>query len=443
MADAPAPRFDLWALTGGKDLLQRQGFRRLLLTRILAQLGQNALLYGLFVLIAQKTDNSIFTGFLVLSFAVPSAMLGPLSGVAIDRLSRGWLMVTMHGLRTLMCLGVLASDMQVWVLYVFALGLAASMQFVGPAESAALPQVLQREDLTRGNSLFNLSGFVGQAGGMAVLAPLALKLAGGDPLFLVAGTLFGGAAGVIATVSGLDPPRISHRGAERGVRNEFAKAWYNLRTDVQSYMALVIAVVGGTSIQLGVTVLPRYAREVLDISVENVIFVFAPGAIGVLLGLRGVGWLERYAGKSRILASGFFLLVVSFLAFGFVGSLAGVLEGQNPLGLFDPGPLDDRGARILMTMAIAAVLGLAYSLVGVVTRALINERVPVEMQGRVFAAMAVLSSVASILPLLLVGGLVDLVGVRPILVAIAMMISLLVLWLWWRARLMPRPPMYG
>jgi MFS family permease len=443
MTEAREPRFDLWALTGGKDLLQRQGFRRLLLSRLLAQLAQNSLLYGLFVLIAQKTDNSIFTGFLVLSFAVPSALLGPLSGVVIDRFSRGWLLVTMHSLRTLMCLGVLASDLSVWVLYLFAVGLAASMQFVGPAESAALPQVLQREELTRGNSLYNLSGFIGQAGGMAVLAPILLKLVGADPLYAVAGLLFALAAGVISTVSGLDAPQVSPGGVERGVRNEFAKAWYSLRSDMQSYMALVVAVVAAASIQIGVTVIPRYASEVLDISVENVIFVFAPGAIGVLFGLRIVGWLERHVGKGRILASGFILLVVSFLAFGFVGRLAGILEAQNPLGLFDPGPLDDQWARILMTMAIAAVLGLAYSLVGVVTRAVINERVPVEMQGRVFAAMAVLSSLASILPLLLVGGLVDLVGVRPILVAIALIMSLLVLWLWWRARFIPRRPMYG
>jgi MFS family permease len=443
MTEARAPRFDLWALTGGKDLLQRQGFRRLLLSRILAQLAQNSLLYGLFVLVAQKTDNSIFTGFLVLSFAVPSAMLGPLSGVVIDRISRGWLLVAMHGLRTLMCLGVLGSDLSVWVLYLFAVGLAASMQFAGPAESAALPQVLQREELTRGNSLFNLGGFIGQAGGMAVLAPILLKLVGADPLFALAGLLFALAAGVISTVSGLNPPKVSRGGVERGVRNEFAKAWYNLRSDTQSYMALVIAVVAGVSIQIGVTVVPRYASEVLDVSVENVVFVFSPAAIGVLLGLRMVGWLEGHVDKGKILASGFLLLVVAFLAFGFVGGLAEVLEAQNPLDLFDPGPLNDQWARILLTMAIAAVLGLAYSLVGVVTRAVINERVPVEMQGRVFAAMAVLSSLASILPLLLVGGLVDLVGVRPILVAIALIISLLVLWLWWRARFIPRRPIHS
>lgn len=442
MTEAPPPKFDIWALTGAKDLLEKQGFRRLLLSRILAQLAQNSLFYGLFVLVAQKTDNSIFTGFLVLSFAVPSALLGPLSGVVTDRLSRGWLLVTMHGLRTLMCLGAIASDLSVWVLYLFSVALAASMQFAGPAESAALPQVLRREELTRGNSLFNLGGFLGQAGGMAVLAPLVLKLLGADPLFAVAGALFAVAAGVIATVPGLGPPAAGAR-AGRGVRNEFARAWYNLRNDMQSYMALVIAVVGGSSIQLGVTVVPRYASEVLNIPVENVVFVFWPAAVGVLLGLRTVGWLERHVGKSRMLVVGFFLLVLSFLAFGFVGPLANMLESQNPLNLFDPGPLDNRSARILMTMAIAAVLGLAYSLVGVVTRAIINERVPVEMQGRIFAAMAVLSSLASIIPLLLVGGLVDLVGVRPILGVIAMIMLALVFWLWWRARLIPRRPVHS
>ena len=62
-----------------------------------------------------------------------------------------------------------------------------------------------------------------------------------------------------------------------------------------------------------------------------------------------------------------------------------------------------------------------------------------EMQGRVFAAQAVLSNLASIIPLLLAGALADWFGVRPVLITVAVVMSLFVLWTTLRARIAPSP----
>jgi len=442
-AQAPSPRIDLWALAGGKALLQEQGFRRLWLTRLLAQTGQNVLVYSLLVIVVGKTGSGIHTGLFVLAFVIPSATLGPLSGVLVDRVSRGWMLVLMNGLRVILCLGLVASDQSVWAIYGFALLLAASMQFVGPAESAALPQVVAKDELTEANSLFNVGSLVGQAIGMAVLAPLFLKTVGPDPLFLLTAGLFGAASIVIATVPGLSAPapakRRSLSDATAGVRAQFARAWVVLRKDGQAYMAVIMHVVGSASLLVGVTVLPRFADKVLNVSAENLIFVFSPAAIGLFVGLRSVGWLARAIGKGRTTALGFALLVFSLLCFGLVSNLGGFLADRNPLALFDPGPLDDRGGRILVTMGIAAVAGLAYSFLGVASRSVVNERIPVEMQGRVFAAQTVLSNLASIIPLLLAGALADWFGVRPVLITVAVVMSLFVLWTALRARVAPSP----
>jgi hypothetical protein len=56
------------------------------------------------------------------------------------------------------------------------------------------------------------------------------------------------------------------------------------------------------------------------------------------------------------------------------------------------------------------------------------------MQGRVFAALTVLSNLASIVPLLLAGGLADWLGVQPVLVAVAALMALFVIWTAWRVR---------
>jgi hypothetical protein len=59
------------------------------------------------------------------------------------------------------------------------------------------------------------------------------------------------------------------------------------------------------------------------------------------------------------------------------------------------------------------------------------------MQGRVFAAQNVLANVASVAPLLVAGAFADLVGVRPVLIGAAVLMTLFVGWAALRARSVP------
>ena len=154
-------------------------------------------------------------------------------------------------------------------------------------------------------------------------------------------------------------------------------------------------------------------------------------------GCRLVSRLSGCIGKGRAQALGFIIFVLSLLSFGLVANQAGLLEHWNPLGIADPGPLNGRGARIAITMVTAIFAGFGSSLINVASRAIINERIPLEMQGRVFAAQNVLANVASVAPLLVAGALADLVGVRPVLVGLAVLMSLFVGWAALRARSVP------
>jgi len=71
-------------------------------------------------------------------------------------------------------------------------------------------------------------------------------------------------------------------------------------------------------------------------------------------------------------------------------------------------------------MALAIPLGFAFSLVSVAARAVLNERAPAEMQGRIFAAQMVLASVASIIPLFIVGGLAEVVSARIVIILVTL-----------------------
>jgi MFS family permease len=187
-------------------------------------------------------------------------------------------------------------------------------------------------------------------------------------------------------------------------------------------------VLSNTSLLVMVALAPRFAHDVLGVSTENAIYVFAPAAVGVFIGLRVVDWLTRQVSKSWVVTWGFILVVVSLVALALVRQAAGLLESQNPFGVFEPGPLGAKAARLIVALAFASVAGLAFSVVNVAARSLLHERIPMRLQGRVFAAQTVLSNLASIVPLVLAGALADLVGVSPVLIVVAAAIFGLAAW---------------
>jgi Na+/melibiose symporter-like transporter len=282
--------------------------------------------------------------------------------------------------------------------------------------------------------MFNLGGAVGQVVGAVILAPLFLKTVGGDSLFTVVAILYVAAAGLLLTVPNLgfrqlsDAQRHAVHTTFRGVRAEFAEGWQILRQDRTAYMAMILLVLGSTSLLVTASLAPRFADQVLGISTENAIYVFAPAVVGVVLGLRVVDWLTQQVSKSWVVTAGFILVVLSMVAMAMVRQSAHLLENQNPVGLFSPGPFGTTAARVMVTMVFAGLTGFAYSVVNVAGRSLLNERVPVPVQGRVFAAQTVLSNLASIVPLLLAGALADWWGVGPVLIVVAAAILVVALW---------------
>jgi hypothetical protein len=88
----------------------------------------------------------------------------------------------------------------------------------------------------------------------------------------------------------------------------------------------------------------------------------------------------------------------------------------GPLGKAAPGFFY---SPAMAAALLAAPLGFGYAIVLVAARLITYEHIPGHMQGRVFAFQSVLTSLASILPLLLVGAITALLGPRFVLVLIA------------------------
>jgi len=411
------------SLTGGGALLQEDSFRRLWLGRIFSHSALNAVLFVLLVLAVGEGSSSIKSALFISAYLLPTATLGTISGVLVDRLPKNLVLTAVNAGRVGLMFVLLMSSTSLWTVYGVALLVAVTSQFAGPAEAAVLPHVVRSDQLTTANSANSFGGLISQIVGFAVLAPFFLNTVGPQPLFFVAAVLFGIAAAFFLLIQhvGVDEIDIdSTVDAVRDVRSEFAHAWETLQRDTGAYMSVVIVVLASTASLVAVTLMPRFSHDVLDVPIRNAIYVFLPAAGGILAGLRLVHLLERRVPKGWLVGVGFCLLLASFLCLTLTKPFGGMIEGLTTLG---PTP-----ARMIAAIAFSTGAAFSYSVLGVASRSLVNERMPMEIQGRVFAAQVVLTNLASIPPILLAGLLSEAFGVAVVLGATTVVLGAVAAW---------------
>ena len=110
---------------------------------------------------------------------------------------------------------------------------------------------------------------------------------------------------------------------------------------------------------------------------------------------------------------------------GLIGGLAFVtswLTAGNP-PLIELPTLGQVSVVVLPVMGLALIAGFGFVAIMVPAQTFLQERAPVELRGRVFAVQLMLSNFASIVPLLLLGGLADVIGVDKTLLLIGVLIA--------------------
>ena len=359
------------------------------------------------LVVVEATGKSFSSSLFVAAYIAPTALLGVVSGVFVDRAPKGMLLGLVNGARVALCLLLAISVDSVAVIYLIAVLFAIAGQFAGPAESAALPAVVPPEDFTAANSLSNLGGLIAQVIGLLIMPALFIKTVGPEALAVVCAVMYGAAAFNFLLVEGLGGPVSEVDITLKDARERFAQAWHRLTLDSVSYISVVIMVLANTTGLVIATLLPKFASEVLGISIENAIFVVTPAALGIWLSLRFVRTVTGRVSPWWSMGGSFGALVAAVILCAFVPAIGDAIQSAQPFGLFDPGVFGETTARIMVTMVLALVLAFGFTFVNVVGRAIVNERMPRDMQGRVFAAQSVLTNLASIPPILLTGLLAD------------------------------------
>jgi len=403
-------------------LLSDERFRIFWLARVCAAAAHGALIYAFLLLVADQTHSAVYSSLFVVCAIVPSILFGLPAGVVVDQFPRRGMLTAINLVRFLFVLVLVLRPPSLAGIFAATIGLWILQQFYSPAENAALTALVPRGRLTEAQSLFNLAATVAQLIGLVTLAPLLLKTAGPQALFAVCATLFFVAAGLIRLLPPLDDHvRITAR--HDTLPETLRQGWLGIRSDTVTTRALAADVLVGIGMSALLVIMPLYLKRVLDTGAENTVFVFAPAALGLVIGLRLAAPVGRMLGEERIAVLGLLGFAVCVGSLAFVADIRHVANDALGLPLDRAADLVRIPSMVLLAMAVSVPAGLCSAIVSVTARSLLLGHTPAQRRGQTIATVTLLTGLGALVPTLLAGVAADAFGVERVAVAIAVAIA--------------------
>jgi MFS family permease len=365
------------------SLLRRnREFRRLYLASMISLGGDWFLLVALFGLVLDLTGSAVAVALLLAVQDLTYFFCSPAAGVLADRLDRRRLMVVADLARAVLCLGFLfvRSDSTVWVAYALLACMATFSAGFEPASAAALPNLVEDEDLSTANALSgSLWGTMLAVG--AALGGIVTALLGRDTAIVVDAISFLGSAWLIFRIHRAFT--VDVRETHDSIRRASVETVRYARRDHR--VLALLAVKFGWGMAGGVLVLiPVFAHDV---------YHAGDMAIGLLMAARGVGALVGpFAARSRLGPQDrrlFGVIGVALGVFGMGYALLGVVPG------------------LLLALPAVAIAHLGGGAQWMLSTYGLQRIVPDHIRGRIFAFDGMLVTLTFGLSSLLTGWLAD------------------------------------
>jgi MFS family permease len=389
-------------LRASASLLRRnRDFRRVYVASLISLGGDWFLVVALFGLVLDLGASALGVACLLAAQDLTYFLVSPFAGVLADRLDRRRLMVAADLARAVLCLGFLFvrnADV-VWIVYPLLATMACFSAAFEPASAAALPNLVEPEDLSTANalsgSLWGTMLAVGAALGGIVTAAL-----GRDAAIVIDAMSFVASAALIVGIRRSFQEARTTASHDRVV--DAAKDTVRYARRDHRVLAL-LAVKFGWGLAGGVLVLiPLLAVDRFDAGAVG---------IGLLLAARGVGALiGPFVGRSSLGEKDRRL----FLAIGVALAIFG--SGYALLGLV-PGLL-----LALPAVALAHIGGGAQWMLSSYG---LQKVVPDRIRGRIFAFDGMLVTLTFGSSSLLTGWLAEVAGPRTTAIVMG---SLAVVW---------------
>lgn len=414
------------------EVLRNRPFLLLWLSQLATQVGGNMAVYGLTVIVFDATRSSAAVSVLLLTFLAPAVLFSAVAGVFVDRLDRRWILLITNVLRGLAMLALFVFVQNLAAVFILNVVVSTVTVFFAPAEAAMIPTLVPRSLLLAANSLFVFTLNTAFAVGFALLGPLVARLAGPEELLLVVGALYLAAA-VFCLMLPKSPPAAREEGAagladaERAIGQtidqlregiDYIRAHTNIAWSL-IYLGIAASLVG----VLGV-IGPQFATDTLHLSTTDFVVVVLPMGAGVVLGVLALNSYGRWLPRRRAIEIGMMALGALIVLLTAAGPISRFLQGVQANA---PTTVDLSGfvSLLAVVVVVAFFAGIAYAFVAIPAQTQLQEELPADVRGRVFGILNMLVSVASFVPIIVVGAIVGLVGTTVVIITVGLIILVL------------------
>jgi MFS family permease len=411
--------------SGGLGVFRNAAFLRLWLSQAATQIGGNMVLYGLTVIVVNSTRSNTAVSLLVLSFLVPAVLFSAVAGVYVDRIDRRLILIATNVLRGGMFIALFLVGDNLALILLLNLLVSTVTVFFAPAEAAMIPVLVRRDQLLAANGIFTLTLNAAFALGFALLGPLVVNLANPEAVILVVAVLYFLAAGFCVTLPASPAP--AHEGSRLAV-GEAERAVGSTFTQLREGLAFIGSnrAIGWSLIYLGIAASlvgvlgvlgPDFAQSALGLDAKDFAVVVLPLGFGIVTGILLLNAYGRYLPRRRVIEGGLIALGALLAALSAAGPISRLLQRADGPGGFD---LTAITSLLAIVVVIAFFAGIAYGLVAIPSQTQLQEDLPADVRGRVFGVLNMLVSVASFLPIIIVGPISDLLGTTTVIFAVAL-----------------------
>jgi MFS family permease len=411
--------------SGLDALLRNRPFLALWTGQLLAQVADKIFYVLLIILLktggytpGQNTEHSMLSAVMI-AYTLPAIVFGSAAGIVVDRFSKKQMLIACNVIRAVLIVALPFLPKAFVVLLTMTFLVSTVTQFFAPAEAAAIPLAVGREGLMSANALFASSTMGGIIVGMTIGEPLFSwvkhSFGAASQEFLLGG-LYLISAGLIYTM------RIKE--AHPGSSGKNVHPWQDLKEGLRYVKHNHL--VSNAMVQLTILYSVFAALQVLAIALSGKIglketqfgFLLAAAGVGMVFGAAFLGhWGDRFHQKP--------LPLIGFLMMGFVLAMFAFVR------------------HLWVGFGLSALFGFGASLINGPMQALIQEKTPESMRGKVFGLENNAINIALSLPLALTGPLTDAVskavgsddlGLRIVLLSLGFLVSVMGMAAWRHTR---------
>ena len=364
-----------------RDALRSRDFRRLLAVRLCSQTGDGLFQAALIASVVfspaqQSTAWGLFK--ITVIVALPFSIIGPFTGVFIDRWARKRILMFAPILRALFAALILADPRRApLAFYAGALIVLSVNRFHLATAQAVVPRLVPAEDLLMANTLATVGGTVALLAGVFAGGKIADAYGGGAivtgaiALWIASSVIAGRITSEMTPVATLQHPELLRHQIRR-IGVEFMDGARTLVGTPRAIGPIASITVDQFAQGILLTLSLVVFREQFKEGVGAYSNLIAAGGVGVIAGISTIGWLEEHFARVKIVAGSFLM--------------GGIAAGVTALSV--------TGTTVLF---LSFVVGLTFAWKKIPIDTMVQEAVPDGFRGRVFSAYDLASNGARII----------------------------------------------